>query len=204
MILPADTGDKLSYGLTVLLGFVFAQSIIAGFIPVAFEPTILAQYIMQAVVLCAINLAGCTILTFLFNRPEEDQPHLFIKVIVILVLGTIVCRPCCMKKKVKPVDDPAEKKTDKNNESEKNKADEKIKVETVKENQKGSEKPAEKDKDKEKEKDASGKTEEKKEEEKEYKENWKEVAYIFNIYFSIIYGIIFLIILLVYLYRMLT
>ena len=192
--------------MTVLLGFVFAQAIISGFIPKVSKPPILANYVMQAVVLCSLNLAACCVLTFLYNKPAEEEPPFLIKVLGIRGLGTLLCRPCCRKKKVTP------EETKKEDNKAVNPVDQKS---DEKKDEKTAEKPAEiqinpketenveKKTEKAAGKKESEKPEEKKAEEPKVKENWHELAAILNIVFTIIYVIAFFVILLIFLFSIL-
>ena len=99
-LLPADSGDKLNYSLTVLLGFIFAQTIIAGSIPKVSRSPALAEYVMQAIVLCAANLGACCFLTYLYKKPADYEPPQWIKIVFIR----------CIRSFVGPAADPVRKK----------------------------------------------------------------------------------------------
>ena len=99
VFLPAGTGDKLNYTLTVLLGFVFSQAIVATYVPKVQTAPILADYVMQALFLSAVNLGFVVIVTGINSLPEGKDPPIIIRLIGIRILGFIICKCCCKKKK---------------------------------------------------------------------------------------------------------
>ncbi len=189
-LLPADSGDKLNYSLTVLLGFIFAQTIIAGSIPKVSRSPALAEYVMQAIVLCSANLGACCFLTYLYKKPADDEPPQCIKIVFIRCIGTLFCRPCCRRSstKVKPQKNPnsEEQKTDVQQVA----FDKNYNGPFVSQNE--LEKPVMKKEEN---------SENEKREECESTENWHELANILNIIFSIIYGVASAVVLIIFIYN---
>lgn len=212
-LLPADSGDKLNYSLTVLLGFIFAQTIIAGSIPKVSRSPALAEYVMQAIVLCAVNLGACCFLTYLYKKPEEDEPPQCIKVVCIRCVGTLFCRPCCRRGSKKGAVAPhksQEQPTDILQVAVEGNKKEEVQQVAVEGNNKeevqqvvvqGDKKEPivtanETEKSRMKNEDMSEKIEE-----SDHAENWHELANILNIIFSIVYGVASALVLLIFIYN---
>ena len=132
---------------------------------------------MQAILLCALNLGACCILTFLYKKPADEEPPLCIKIVGIRWVGTLLCRRCgcCRKNKVKPDTKPEEKEAQVLQvEDAENKKDPLV---TPNETEPAKETAALEEK------------AEKKSEDSERAETWQEFADIMNIIFSILYGV---------------
>ena len=98
VLLPSESSDRINMSITVLLGYIFIQSLMAALIPKVPKAPYVADYVLEAMVLSALNTVLSVIVIAIHNLKSEP-PHI-IKILGINVLGVIVCRCCrnCKKK----------------------------------------------------------------------------------------------------------
>ena len=86
VFIPSNSGDRINLSMTVLLGFIFIQSLMATLVPKVATSPHLANYVLQAMFLSAVNIVACVLVIGIHNLASE--PHLIIKIIFIRILGS--------------------------------------------------------------------------------------------------------------------
>ncbi len=89
VLLRSDSSDKLNLAVTVLLGYLFIQAIIATLIPKSSSVPNIAYYLLFSLILSAYNASGTAILLYIYNRKPEKMPKIFC-LIGIRILGILV------------------------------------------------------------------------------------------------------------------
>ena len=83
VFLPPFTGEKINLAVTVLLGFLFVQEIIADLIPKSEIVPYLAVYVVFALIVSTFNVASCTCIVAVYNLPKDNTPIFFISVLCV-------------------------------------------------------------------------------------------------------------------------
>ena len=168
IFIPSDSSDRINLGVTVLLGFIFMQSLMAALVPKVAKAPYFADYVLHSMLVSGVNMVF-TVIVIGIHQFNSDPPKI-VKVLGISVLGVIVCRCCRSCKKKNAVD------TAKIKENKEVMNDSKVLVETEKKKEIIATKENEKMKPLEKESGASA-------------EDWHEVAINLGRFFSIIYAL---------------
>ena len=92
VFLPEVSQDKINLAVTVLLSFVFIQSNVEKMIPKSQEIPNLANYILFALILSAVNLIGSIIVVGISNLPKSKPPKPWVRFIIINCLGLLVLK----------------------------------------------------------------------------------------------------------------
>ena len=81
MFLPARSEARLNLAVTVLLGFIFIQTIVAGLMPKSNDWPFISKYVISSLVLSVFNLAACAVCVGIasLDRPENANPPLFLR-----------------------------------------------------------------------------------------------------------------------------
>ena len=74
IFLPGHSDARLNLAVTVLLGFIFVQSIIASVTPKSDENPLISQYVRWSLILSAFNLAACAVCLGIYQLPENSKP----------------------------------------------------------------------------------------------------------------------------------
>lgn len=74
VLLPGTSDGRLNLAVTVLLGFIFVQTITASVMPKSDDNPLVSQYIIGALVLSVFNLATCAICSSIASFPAENAP----------------------------------------------------------------------------------------------------------------------------------
>lgn len=85
------TGDKVNLAVTVLLGFLFLQGIIAQQVPKSAITPLLSLYVVCALLISTVNVAASSCVVAVNCLPEESQPPLLVRLIGVRFLGCILC-----------------------------------------------------------------------------------------------------------------
>lgn len=99
-------GEKINLAVTVLLGFLFVQEIIADLIPKSENVPYLAVYVVFALLVSTFNVAACACIVAVYNLPQEQIPPFFVRLICarlgrmfdgiigfLCLLGNLFCAP---------------------------------------------------------------------------------------------------------------
>ena len=89
-ILPASSSDKINLAVTVLLGFMFLQTMISSLIPKSSSIPSISCYLLAALLLSAFNVASST-LVFSLNKVTAIKNGPRILNFVIRLMGIMVC-----------------------------------------------------------------------------------------------------------------
>lgn len=91
MFLPPDSGDKLNLAVTVLLGFLLVQGIIAQQVPKSAITPLLSFYVVCALIISTLNLAASACVVAVYHLSPESRPPLLVRLIGVRVLGCLLC-----------------------------------------------------------------------------------------------------------------
>ncbi len=97
IILPTGSSDKLNMAVTVLLGFLFLQSIIADLLPNSASDTgmpKIATYLLLALLLSAYNLSISTFIIGIHNIKKPQKPYIWVEILFLKFLGPILLLNC--------------------------------------------------------------------------------------------------------------
>ncbi len=89
VLLPDNSSDKINVAVTVLLGFLFIQGIVATLIPKSDNSPNLANYILFSLILSALDLLSSILVVGLSHKDENITPPLVVRGIFIS-LGFLV------------------------------------------------------------------------------------------------------------------
>ncbi len=91
VLLPANSSDKLSLAITVLLGFLFIQTIIAELIPKSASIPLISYYVLFSLIFSAYNVSATALILYIFHRGDNQFPFpAFLSVLGIYFLGILV------------------------------------------------------------------------------------------------------------------
>lgn len=79
VFLPAKSEARLNLAVTVLLGFMFIQTIVAGLMPRSNDWPLISKYIISSLVLSVFNLAACSVCVGIGSLSENSNPPLFLR-----------------------------------------------------------------------------------------------------------------------------
>ena len=74
IFLPGHSDGRLNLAVTVLLGFIFVQTIIASVTPKSDDNPLISQYVMWSMVLSMISLAASAVCVGIGELPEDSKP----------------------------------------------------------------------------------------------------------------------------------
>ena len=74
IFMPGHSDARLNLAVTVLLGFIFVQTIIASQMPKSDDNPLISQYVMWSMVLSIVNLAACAVCVGIGELPEDSKP----------------------------------------------------------------------------------------------------------------------------------
>ena len=99
LALPEVSGDKYYLLLTVLLGFLLLQDIIATLIPRSEKTPNLANFVLYALILAGFNLAAASVIEGICLHPNVKMtPPKWMQFIILMCLGTLVVDKLIIKK----------------------------------------------------------------------------------------------------------
>ncbi|GFO30133.1 neuronal acetylcholine receptor subunit alpha-3 [Plakobranchus ocellatus] len=104
-LLPAESGEKIGYCLTVLLAFMVILTLIAGDLPTtASNTSLLELYIAVVLIMGALSVVLSIYVLEIYHRPDDILMSDFVRSLTLL--GTrINCydnSACCLRKRVEP------------------------------------------------------------------------------------------------------
>ena len=79
VFIPAKSEARLNLAVTVLLGFMFIQTIVAGLMPKTNDWPLISKYIISSLLLSVFNLAICGVCVGIASLPEDSKPPLFLR-----------------------------------------------------------------------------------------------------------------------------
>lgn len=74
VLLPGTSDARLNLAVTVLLGFIFVQTITASVMPTSDDNPYISQYVIGSLVLSVCNLAGCAVCSSIASFPQHKAP----------------------------------------------------------------------------------------------------------------------------------
>ena len=74
IFLPGHSDARLNLAVTVLLGFIFVQTIIASVMPKSDDNPLISQYVMWSLILSMISLAASAMCVGIGELPEDSKP----------------------------------------------------------------------------------------------------------------------------------
>ena len=89
IFLQPNSDAKINMAVTVLLGFILIQTIIASLFPKLAEVPFLAYYTLFALILSAINLAGSLIVTGIYHISDDVEMPKYL--FLMLVFFNLIC-----------------------------------------------------------------------------------------------------------------
>ncbi|KAK3789922.1 hypothetical protein RRG08_004034 [Elysia crispata] len=104
-VLPADSGEKIGYCLTVLLAFMVILTIIAEDLPTtATNTSILELYIAIVLIMDALSVVLSICVLDIYHRPEDTPIPRFVRKLTVLGMriNGYQTSPLCCKRKVEP------------------------------------------------------------------------------------------------------
>ena len=90
MFLPPFSGDKINLAVTVLLGFLLVQEIIAELMPKSESIPYLAVYVVYALLVSTFNVAACACIVAVYNLPTDRKPPLFVRILLVRIIGGVL------------------------------------------------------------------------------------------------------------------
>ena len=90
VFIPSDSSDRINLCVTVLLGFIFIQSLMTSLVPKVAQAPYVADYVIEAMILSGLNTVFSVIVIGIHHL-NSDPPKI-VKVLGIHILGVIVCR----------------------------------------------------------------------------------------------------------------
>ena len=100
-VLPAESGERVSYSITVLLSIAVFMTIVSDILPRTSEPVPLISYCLLCALICSSLITVITVLNLrLFNKKEDDHlPDWLVK--IYHGLERSCCKRRCGKRKVR-------------------------------------------------------------------------------------------------------
>ncbi len=89
--LPSNSSEKINLAVTVLLGFLFLQTIISSLVPKSSSTPSISCYLLASLLLSALNVAANTFVFSLQRLPNSRPLPPLIILICINFLGILVC-----------------------------------------------------------------------------------------------------------------
>ena len=89
IFLPATSSEKLNLEVTVLLGFLYLQSLIPTMIPQAINQPKISNYTFGSLIIAVANLVASSVILKLANKKFKHIPK-FIDLIFVRLLGSII------------------------------------------------------------------------------------------------------------------
>ena len=90
LLLSPQEDDKLNFAVTIFLGFIFVQTIVAAVIPTDAGIPKIGKYVIIVLVQSAVNLAGVTIVMAIQKIDRPRFPPFLITLIFIRIIGIVV------------------------------------------------------------------------------------------------------------------
>ena len=87
---PATAGDRLNFSITILLGFIFLQSVITDCLPKSAGMTKIGIYLVNSLILSAFNVAMVPTMMKLYNIKRKKRPPAWLLFLAVDVVGIIV------------------------------------------------------------------------------------------------------------------
>ena len=117
-VIPADAGEKMSYAITVALGFIVFLTIISSELPANSDSTpYLSTYLQIQIFLGGLALVISSIQLRLRHKPEDQPVYAFLQVLVKITHCKNIKKRKISVDRVRPVDDFKEKSLEKDEEN---------------------------------------------------------------------------------------
>ena len=117
-VIPADAGEKMSYAITVALGFIVFLTIISSELPANSDSTpYLSTYLQIQIFLGGLALVISSIQLRLRHKPEDQPVYAFLQVLVKITHCKKIKKRKMSVDRVKPLDDFKEKGLEKDEEN---------------------------------------------------------------------------------------
>ena len=117
-VIPADAGEKMSYAITVALGFIVFLTIISSELPANSDSTpYLSTYLQIQIFLGGLALVISSIQLRLRHKPEDQPVYAFLQVLVKITHCKNIKKRKNSVDRVRPVDDFKEKSLEKDEEN---------------------------------------------------------------------------------------
>ena len=89
-ILPPDSGNRNYLVITILLSFLFIQTIIANVLPKSGQIPEISKYLISSLIISAFNLVYTVFLNCIFVKNSNDIPTRGINFVVFDIIGLLV------------------------------------------------------------------------------------------------------------------